>query len=76
MSEKFHERFAIPIGLDKAQAHFTNRIHNRMWSKFWFERLNGTIQSEANLAVYDALGIRNPNKHIYAFLGNDLHEHL
>ncbi len=57
MTEKFHDRFNIPVNADEAKERFVNRVKNLIFRDFWVSIPDYERQNKASM-VLTILGIR------------------
>ncbi len=58
MTEKFHERFKIPVPIDEARKRFVSRVRNEALGRFFY-RIPDGVRHEAEGTVLTILGIEN-----------------
>jgi hypothetical protein len=59
MTEKFHERFNIPVNAEEARNRFVNRVYNDILSGFFYSFLMKERWDVVSMRVLTALGIKN-----------------
>ncbi|HEV8619884.1 MAG TPA: hypothetical protein VGQ79_02530 [Nitrospiraceae bacterium] len=59
MTEKFHERFNIPVSAEDARKRFVNRVYNDILIDFFYNFLMQEQWDVVSMRVLTALGIKN-----------------